>query len=257
MSSDEVFFEPDPYASTARSRTTTSTGKTHATPPDAFTKKPKDDFRSPSASTNTIYYLGIIAPHTDNYTVHGPVTSFLHLLPKIEEIVSNSPSAIDKLDDLRWVEDVWGEREPNVGFEKGFRTFVVDGQRGIYTVLRILTEKNQVVHEVLPAAVYTVTAHGPLTNASVKAKGYASTSRLVGSFVERADAKAAATEAMQELVQGLEVAEHWGSKDKSGGVLLAFSGDTMWEVKIVYDDEVFKRAREGFEREDKRTGWRI
>jgi hypothetical protein len=78
--------------------------------------KPKDQLNVPLVAPDTVFYLAIIKPHMDTYDIHGPVKKFVYLLPKIEEIVSNSPNAIDKLDELKETEDCWGEREKNDEF---------------------------------------------------------------------------------------------------------------------------------------------
>jgi hypothetical protein len=246
---DELYFEPNPFSSAQASRTFVL---------KATTGKPADDFSTPPVGTHTIFYLATIAPHTDTYTIYGPVTSFQHLLPKINEVVSNSPSAIDKLDALATIEDVWGETEPNHDFaERGFKTFVVDGQRGVYTVLKVLREENAAVFEELPSPVYTVTTHGPLTHEN---KGQVKTTRLVGSFVDRKEAKKVAGFEMETLVEdeeGVKRSEDWGKKGRGGGVLMAMNGEARWEVKVAYEDEVHKRAMEEMEREGGDMGWRF
>lgn len=227
------------------------------TPPPSVSKKPTDAFTTPPLSPHTLFYLAIIAPHTDTHDIYGPVTTFSHLLSRIEDIVSNSPRAIDKLEAIRNIEDVWGDKEENVEFsERGFGTFVVEGQRGVYTVLKILREENKAVREELPAPVYVVTAHGPLANDT----GYVATTRLVGSFVGQKEAKKAAVEAMDAMVLGKKVSkrsEYWGKESKGGGMLMAMGAARRWEVRIAYEDQVHKRAKEEAEREGGRVGWRI
>ncbi len=230
--------------------------------------KPNDDFKPLSVTSSSVFYLAVITPHTDKYEVHGPVPSFAHLLPTIEDIVSDSPSAIDKLDALQYTAlDVWGEQTKIDKFkDEGFHTLVVDGQRGTYTVLEVLREENKTVREALPAPVYVVTRHGPLFHPSAKvgtavklgnAKGDAATSTLVGSFVDRADAQTAANKAMDAMVAGLAVSriEDWGKE--GGGVLLAMGGQYRWEVRIAYDDEALRCAKEGADAEGAGVGWRL
>ncbi|KAF2632910.1 hypothetical protein BU25DRAFT_470947 [Macroventuria anomochaeta] len=256
MDNNDIFFhDPSPNSSDAQ--------------PFKYTK-PADDFRLLSLSPSSVLYLAVITPHKDKYEIHGPVSSFDQMLPKIEEIASDSPSALDKLEALQYsAPDVWGEQEKNTDFEKeGFTTFVVDGQRGTYTVLEILREQNPKVRETLPAPVYTVTRHGPLihtfSGVGVKtkvdvAKGVAATSTLVGSFVERKDAKTAAKVTMDMLVGGegmVSRTEDWG-KGEGGGVLLAMGRGKRWEVRVQYEDEALRRAREGADTEGAGVGWRF
>ncbi|KAJ4372690.1 hypothetical protein N0V86_008054 [Didymella sp. IMI 355093] len=172
--------------------------------------KPADNFRPLVPSTTSILYLAVITPHTDKYSIHGPAPSFSHLLPKISKLCSDSPSALDKLEALQYTDpDVWDELHPKPAFSStGFTTFVIDGQRGTYTVLEILREENSKVRELFPAPVYTVTRHGPLvhtyTGVGMKtkldiAKGVAATSTLVGSYVDRKDAQLAARMTMDQF----------------------------------------------------------
>jgi hypothetical protein len=260
---DDLHFEPD---HTAPARTKADVVASLST---LKYTKPTDEFSTAPLSPNTIFYLLIIVPHTDTYTLHGPVTSFSYLVPKIKSIVSNSPKAIDKLDALRSIEDVWGDTEPNHEYaERGFGTFIVEGQRGVYTVLQVLREENAAVYAELPSPVYTVTRHGPLihsvtsassTTIAKKAKGYVNTSKFVGTFVERKDAKSAAQEAMKEMtegVEGLKFTENW-HEGKGAGVLMAMSPSLVWEVRVGYEDQVLKRAREGSERNGGSVGWRF
>lgn len=124
--------------------------------------------------------------------------------------------------------------EPNHEFEeRGFTRFVVEGQRGTYILLEVLREENQAVCEGLPAPIFVVTAHGPLSHVpnSLGHSGMAKTSRLIGAFVHREEAKEAAERAMEGLVQeekGVKRTEHWGDsgrkeggRGKAGGVLMA------------------------------------
>jgi hypothetical protein len=257
MDNDIFFYDPSPLPSNPNPN------------PLKYTK-PADDFRPLQTSTSSVLYLAVTTLHTDSYEIHGPVASFDQLLAKIEEIASDSPSALDKLEALQYTApDVWGEREKNPNFERdGFTTFVVEGQRGTYTVLDILREQNPGVREVLPAPVFTVTRHGPLiytfSGVGLKtklgvAKGVAATSMLVGSFVERKDAMTAAKVTMDMLVAGevkVSRTEDWG-KDGGGGVLLAMGNGKRWEVRVKYEDEALKRAREGADAEGAGVGWRF
>lgn len=231
--------------------------------------KPTDDLHSLPSSKNLVLYLAVITPHTDRYEIHGPAPSFAHLLPKIKDLCSDSPSALDKLEALQYTPaDVWGERVENAKFaDEGFTKFVVEGQRGTYTVLEILREENADVRGVLPASVYTVTRHGPLvytyTGLGMKtkigvAKGVAATSTLVGSFVERKEAQAAARTTMDSLVGKEKVSriEHWGA-DEGGGVLLAMGVGERWEVRVQYEDDALRHAKEGADAEGANVGWRF
>jgi hypothetical protein len=226
-------------------------------------KKPKDRLNVLPVVPNTVFYLAVIKPHTDTHEIHGPAKKFLYLLPKIEAIVSNSPNAIDKLDELKQTEDVWGEREKNEEFfVSGFECFVVEGQRGVFTVLKIIREVDKEIYEALPAPVYTLIASGPLKHAPVsskskgkslmtgdfepaKPKGYALTTQLHGSYVERGAVQKAAKDVITDLVlneKGIKVTEKWDKGTKGGGLLMAMSPSAMWEVKVVYEDEALKRA---------------
>lgn len=255
MDNNDIFFhDPSPTPSNSQ--------------PFKYTK-PADDFRPLPPSDMSVLYLAVITPHTDKYEVHGPASCFSRLLPKISEICSDSPCALDKLEALQYsAPDVWGEREPKPAFSKtGFTTFVVEGQRGTYTVLEILREQNVKVRQVLPAPVYTITRHGPLVHTfsgvGMKtkldvAKGVVATSTLVGSFVERKDAMMAAKIAMDRLVGEEKVSriEDWG-KGGGGGVLLAMGIGKRWEVRVQYEDEALRRAREGADAEGAGVGWRF
>ncbi|KAF3039616.1 hypothetical protein E8E11_003598 [Didymella keratinophila] len=258
MDHDDLFFD-DPAPSPAKGQ------------PYKYIK-PADNFRPLIPAATSVLYLAITTPHTDKYEIHCPASCFSYLLPKITDLCSDSPSALDKLESLQYsAPDVWGDQAFNPAFEKeGFTTFVIEGQRGTYTVLEILREKNEKVREVLPAPVYTVTRHGPLvhTYSGVggkaklqKAEGVAATSTLVGSFVKRKDAQLAARMTMDLLVGEEKVSriEDWGKagKDGSGGVLIAMGLAKRWEVKVQYDDETLRKARESAEVEGADLGWRF
>jgi hypothetical protein len=250
--SDTVWFSEDPLPPP-------STGKL----PAHGYKKPKDQLNVPSVAPNTVFYLAVIKPHTDTHEIHGPIRKFEFLLPKIEAIVSNSPNAIDKLDELKQTEDVWGEREKNEEFfVSGFERFVVEGQRGVFTLMKIIREVDKEIYEALPAPVYTVIASGPLKHAPVpskskgksamtedfepgKPKGYALTTQLHGSYVDRGAAQEAAKDVMTDLVlneKEVKITEKWDKGTKGGGLLMAMSLSAIWEVRVVYEDEALKRA---------------
>ncbi|CAO2655181.1 Nn.00g102450.m01.CDS01 [Neocucurbitaria sp. VM-36] len=228
--------------------------------------KPLDDFTTSTVPIppGTTFYLSVIKPHADTSALHGPVRHFSHLLPHIESVVSNSPSAIDKLAALKELEDAWGDVRPNHHFyEHGFRVMVVEGQRSVFTVLNVERREEGEVWGVLPGAVYTVVKAGPLSLSTSEdgPKGYAATMRLVGSFVERKDARGAAKRAMDELVSGMEEAVHvtetWEKEGRGGGMLMAMGGEEMCEVKVLYEDQALRRAKEGLDREGGKVGWRF
>lgn len=234
--------------------------------------RPDDILNVSPPAPNTIFYLNIIKPYNDTHSTVGPVPSFQHLLPTIENLVSNSPRGIDKLDELRTLEDVWGERTPNTAFlESGFDTFVVPGQRGLYTVLRIVREVNKEVYEELPSPVYTVIATGPLFRTQDmlatlsrpgtpgKLKGWAKNTRVVKSWVARKDAASMAKQTlagMTEGKEGLSYTEQW-SKGRGGGTLMAMKAGEEWVVRVVYEEEVHRRANEGYGWAGENLGWRF
>ena len=243
-------------------------------------KKPNDSLHPPAPAPHTTFYLATIRPHTDTHTIVGPVRHFSHLLGQIMAVVSNSPATIDKLEALRETKDAWGETlEVNEAFEShGFDTLVVPGQRGIYTVLKMERRVDEEVYEQLPAPVYTVIAAGPLGQSASslalasdgksvrktgigRPQGYAATTRLLGSFVERSEAMRAAQGAMQALTQDqgdVTVTENWDARGTGAGVLMAMgTAGSMWEVRVVYEDQVLRRAREGLDLEGAQAGWRI
>ncbi|KAH9871450.1 hypothetical protein IAQ61_005629 [Plenodomus lingam] len=243
-------------------------------------QKPDDSLYPPAPAPHTTFYLSIIRPHTDTDTITGPVRSFAHLLPSISSIISNSPAAIDKLDNLRETKDAWGDTyEVNDAFDiNGFTTFVVDSQRGIYTVLQIHRRVDEAVFEHLPAPVYTVIASGPLVHSAMavslaadrrsagrsgmtKPRGYAATSRLIGSYVERGEAKRMAQGVMRDLMKGMNnvrVTESWDQGGRGTGMLMAMgTRGEMWEVRIMYEDQPLRRAREGMDNEGLKAGWRF
>ncbi|KAF2997119.1 hypothetical protein E8E13_004392 [Curvularia kusanoi] len=233
--------------------------------------KPRDDYHPVPHSTSSIFYLAVTTPHTDTYMLHGPVRSFSALLPTITALASDSPSALDKLENLSYsAPDVWGNRTTRASFlTHGFRTLIVDGERGTYTVLQVLTEENAGVKDVLPAPVYTVTRHGPLVYAydglGAKARlgaarGVAASSELVGCFAERKEAVSAARKAMDGMVEGerkVNRIENLGKHGEDGGMLLALGNGVRWEVRVKYDSEVLKIARESAEKEGAGLAWRF
>jgi hypothetical protein len=242
-------------------------------PPAHGYAKPKDLLNVPPVAPYTLWYLAIIKPHTDSHETHGPVKKFAHLLPKIEEIVSNSPNAIDKLDELKEMEDVWGEREKNEEFfRSGFERFVVEGQRASFTVLEVIREVNRDVFENLPAPVYTVISSGPLEHAKVPKKGsksgkfearmphgYARETRLLASYVEREAAHEKARDVLTDLVmkdKQAKCTEKWDKGSKGGGLLMAMSPRAIWEVKVVYEDDALKRAMDDSVMSGEKLGWR-
>ena len=133
---------------------------------------------------------------------------------------SSSPPGLDKIENLAGVDGEWENRVENVAFtNNGFHTMVLEGQRGVYTVLEVVTVENAEVKALLPAPVYTVTRHGPLVNTFPlvnsflgeggkpnvgAAKGRAAASALVGCSAEKNDALEAARSAMDRLVEGVE-----------------------------------------------------
>jgi hypothetical protein len=238
-------------------------------------QKPKDILNVPPVAPDTVWYLAVIKPHVDSHEIHGPVKKFGHLLPKIKEIVSNSPNAIDKLDELQETEDVWGEREKNDEFFiSGFERLVVEGQRGSFTVLKVMREVDHDIFETLPAPVYTVISSGPLKHAPTPSKGkgglsgkfeaekpngYALKTVLHKSYVERAAAKEAAQDVMNDLLLGeknAKVIEKWEKGSKGGGLFIAMSASAMWEVKVVYEDDALKRAMDDSNRTREGLRWR-
>ncbi|KAG9191345.1 hypothetical protein G6011_09433 [Alternaria panax] len=266
--SDGLFFEGDDEV----------TPFTTPIPPPATVQKPSDILDTPAAAPNTIWYLSIIKLHTDGHDIVGPAKAFKHLLPRIEAIVSNSPKAIDKLTELKETEDIWGETETNENFFKhGFEIFVVEGQRGSYTILKVMREINKEVFDILPAPIYTVISSGPLKHAAIplkarsssssksssavaslsskfspgKPKGYASTTQLHGSFIERAAARETAKYIMTVLLldeENVRETGRWQKGSKGGGVLMGMNATSMWEVKVVYADDPIGRAQEEADR---------
>ncbi|RYO64799.1 hypothetical protein AA0113_g5872 [Alternaria arborescens] len=276
--SKEVFFEGDAEVLPFTTPTT----------PTTTLQKPSDILDVPAAVPSTIWYLSITKPHVDSHDIVGPTKAFRHLLPRIEAVVSNSPTAIDKLAQLKETEDMWGETEPNEHFfNNGFEVFIVEGQRGSYTVLKMIREINKEVFDILPAPVYTVLSVGPLEHAAIplkaksssssssssssapasasksssvplsskfspgKPKGYAATTQLHGSFIERAAARETAKYIMTVLLldeENVKEIGRWEMGSKGGGVLMAMNATSMWEVKVVYADDPIGRAQEEADR---------
>ena len=230
--------------------------------------KPVDELAFIDVEPNTIWYLSIIRPHIDSYELIGPAKAFRHLLPQIEDVVSNSPPAIDKLavikekpnDDFLFEDD-----EDEEFLEKGFDTFIVEGQRGVYTVLKITREINKDVFDILPAPVYTIVSAGPLAHAKLpaftslsskfeasKPKGYAATTKLHASYVDRADAKEDAEHIFTVLLldtEDVKQTKKWEKGTKGGGILIGMNASSMWEVKMIYADDPIGRAQEEADRE--------
>lgn len=235
--------------------------------------KPRDNFDVKPPTPYTIFYLSIIKPHTDSHELVGPMPSFKLLLPKIEAVVSNSPRGIDKLEELQVDEDIWGLRTPNKAFfTNGFDTFIVPGQRDVYTVLKVHREVNKEASKVLPSPVYTVIAIGPLsrqvnTLATLskpgvpgKVLGRARNTRVVGSWADREEAKSQAKKVMQDMIEGKKgvvISEQWNRGGKGAGVLMAMASGEEWEVRVVYEDEVHRRAKEGYVCEGRELEWRF
>lgn len=183
------------------------------------------------------------------------------------KIVSGSPLAIKKMKTLRYIVDVWKDVERNHDFdERGFGTFVVEGQRGVITVLKVLRKVSKTVFNDLPSPVYTVTSHGPLTYSPSPnspggpgLKGYVSSTKLIGSYVSRNKAKFAAESALEEMtdgIRGLKVSKTFET-GAGGGMIMGMTASKTWEVRVTYEDQVHKRAREEVDRENERDiGWR-
>jgi hypothetical protein len=271
--SKDIYFEGDPE---------TLPFTTVIPPPKV--EKPCDKLDFVDVKPNTIWYLSITKPHTDSNEIIGPAKAFRHLLPRIEEIISNSPNAIDKLEILKLKEndnflfeetdgddDDDEEKEVDEDFiEKGFDTFIVGGQRGTYTILKIYREINKDVFDMLPAPVYTIISAGPLAHAPLptkatsattslssnftasKPKGYAATTQLHASYVDRNEAKEDAKHIFTVLLldtEDVKQTKKWEKGTKGGGILLGMNATSMWEVRLVYVDDPIGRAREEVERE--------
>ncbi|KAF1837738.1 hypothetical protein BDW02DRAFT_565664 [Decorospora gaudefroyi] len=277
---DRVYFPSDPLP-TPYSTISTFNGYS----------KPLDILNVPPVEPDTIFYLSIIKPHTDSHEIHGPVKAFTHLLPKIEEIVSNSPPAIDKLDALKSIQNLWdGKREKDEEFFRdGFERFVVEGQRGRFVVLEVRREVDAEVFAALPAPVYTIVAIGPLMNpecaprknyrassssssetaskggrgmaaqAPAKLVGYARLTTIHGCCIERVAAQQMAKRIMAELLHDQKNVlriETWGQGGKGGGALMAMNASATWEVRVLYEDDALKRAMEEGHREGGAMKWR-
>lgn len=239
--SDLTFFEPDEYPAPAPP-------PHHPALPTSVRDKnlPADDFDVPAQDPkHTIYYLTIATPHTDTFVVRGPEPSFKILIPSVLSAASNSPTTCQKLETLR--------KDKAFRFDElGFSIFVIELERGAYSILTIVREVNEKVHDVLPCPVYVVTTHGPLehdmggyirTVASGRPRGMASLSRLVGSWVDVRDARAAAKTAMDELVRGqtgvMRIEKHEAG-GKKRHVFLAMSARYVWEVRVAYEEEALE-----------------
>lgn len=207
------------------------------------TNLPLEDFNIPSNETPyTTYYLIVTTLHTDIWAIHGPVRAFKDLIPYTTDAVSSSPNAIEKLEVLR--------ANPHFEFDKlGFNTFVVELERGTYSILKVLRDVNKPVHDLLPLPVYVVTSHGPLIHdigsirrrvLSGKRQGMAKHSQLIGSFVDIKEAEEAARRAMEGLVKdekGIMRTECQKGGDRRGHCLLAISARSTWEIRIRFEGE--------------------
>ena len=237
--------------------------------------KPADDLSPHTVTADTVFYLAVTAPHTDKYEVHGPASFFGALVPTIIDVASSSPPGLYKIEHLAEVDDEFGNRVENEAFtDCGFHTMVLEGQRGAYTVLEVITEENAEVKALLPVPVYTVTRHGPLVNTFSlvntftgeggkqnvgAAKGVAATSAIVSCFAEKKAALEAAKNAMDRLVEGVEGVNRSEAvgQGPEGGVLMAAKSGVMWEVRVKYTTEVLKVAKEKAEAEGKELEWRF
>jgi hypothetical protein len=237
--------------------------------------KPQDNFSPLPVSASTVFYLAVTAPHTDTYVVHGPAPSFADLIPTITHIASDSPRGLEKLEKISVIDDAYRERDNPAFIANGFHKIILDGQRGVYTVLEVIAVDNAEVKALLPAPVYTVISHGPLTNTEslansfsdeggkskvVAGHGRAATSALVGSFAERNAALEAAKTVMDELVEGVDGVARSEVLDEGaagGGVLMAAKPGVTWEVRVRYRKEVLEGALDRAEAEGKEVEWRF
>ncbi|KAF2659707.1 hypothetical protein K491DRAFT_675436 [Lophiostoma macrostomum CBS 122681] len=211
-------------------------------PPPPF---PTDDFDVPARTLpNTIFYLTASTPHTDTFTIHGPSPTFAALLPAIQTASSSSPAAIEKLRILR--------ADADFDFDGlGFTRFVVPLERGAFTLLQVVREVSEPVHEMLPGPVYTVTAHGPLehdmggmlrTVASGRSRGLATRSWIVGTWVDVETARDRARETMDGMLreesaggQRITRSERMEPGGRRRWILLGMSARFVWEVKYEVD----------------------
>jgi len=226
--------------------------------PANFTK-PADDFDVPALAPKTIFHLAIIRAHLDKYDIIGPVTAFMHLEKDFMKVFHNSPKGLEKLDNLRYVTDDWGEKEEIPEFvDRGFNTLVAEGQKDVYTILKVIRQVSKKVHEILPSPVYVVSAIGPLTWSDSPTpflpkpgfRGYAANTTLIGSYATCAGAKSAAEDAMAKLtldVKNAKIEASW-LEGMGGGSIVAMVPGKCWEVKVKYEDEVFHRTLEHDER---------
>ena len=211
---------------------------------------PLDDFDVPnSMSKHTIFYLTVSTSHTDEFTIHGPERYFSKLMPHIKKACSSSPPAIAKLESLRKMKDLEFDTY-------GFNTFIIELERGAYSRLQVIREVNKPIYDILPGPHYIVTAHGPLTHnigsafhtiKSGKPRGMATTSRVIGSFLEAEEARdAARTEMDRLLVEGQHMGGGQVMKDekhetgKRGWVCLAMNSKATWEVRVRYEADFWK-----------------
>ncbi|KAF1944750.1 hypothetical protein EJ02DRAFT_463841 [Clathrospora elynae] len=178
------------------------------------------------------------------------------LIPKIQTVVSNSPSAIDKLEDLTNTEDLWGAREKNESFEKGgFECFVVEGQRGKYTVLKTIREVDHDAFDNLPALVYTVISTVRQSQSGTRQQ-LAWWEALWTALLHRTPLERNTINHLVANEKKVVVTENWVAGGKEGGVLMAINAGLWWEVKVEYEDKALNRAMEAAERGEERMRWR-
>ncbi|KAF2004179.1 hypothetical protein P154DRAFT_572214 [Amniculicola lignicola CBS 123094] len=202
------------------------------------TPPPADNFDVPANHpTNTVFYLTLTAPHTDNFAIRGPAADFRGLLPHILAASSNSPEAIRKLAILR------GDEE--FGFDDlGFSTFIIPLARGAYIALKVVRKVNEPVTRLLRygggSPIYLITSHGPLSHdistgsrivSSGRAKGRAANSRLVGSAVDFERAKRIARETLLDR-EGKDKMKWTESGTKSSWLVFGMDEKALWEVRV-------------------------
>ncbi|KAL1606183.1 rRNA-processing protein EBP2 [Paraconiothyrium brasiliense] len=157
---------------------------------------PDDDLTPPAAPADTIFYLTISTPHTDAFEWHGPYATFAQIPPIV---CAHAPSTDKKLE--------------KVG-KHGFTKIVVveNEQQGKFTVFESVTKINQDVRSMLPNPVFTVTSAGPILHKICSftgkleaegAKGWSTkalSSRIVGTYIDRKEARRAADQTMRDLL---------------------------------------------------------
>ena len=81
---------------------------------------------------------------------------------------SPARQVLEKLGNLSSRDDEWDERVENAAFETdGLHTFLLDDQRGTYTVLQALAVGNAELKALLSDSVHSVTRPGPIVNTSL------------------------------------------------------------------------------------------